>query len=481
VPPRSPGESVTVFLGTRTGGLVEAPESPVSIFKGGNFSGAGAIAAADFNGDGHLDLAVLDPVHREVAILLGDGSGRFKLSRTIPYAGEGHASLVTGDFNGDGRQDMAVVNEYATILLGNGSGGFTLAPGSPVVLSSFGETAAAGDFTGDGRSGLAVGEQSGDVHIFLAGPTGELQPAPGSPVALGNTPEGMVAAHLTRNGPLDLAAANPSDDSASVLLGNGAGGFVPAPGSPFAVPDGNEDSNAPGLPESIGVGDFACLGMSDLAVANWNGSSNNVAVLEGDGSGGFTNAPGSPLPAGGNPNPLAVGDFNGNGTPDIAVANSFFGEITVLEDTASGGACTSELPNSPEKPETPIETLRPPIVPGPPQGPVARRSPPRIEGLPHAVHAKTNHAIKLSFSLARPATVVAQLERMVRHRLHHRWHPGLARVASLTVPGKAGANVLRIAPSRHLHLVAGRYEIVVFATLGARHSQARMVTLTIHR
>jgi hypothetical protein len=474
VPPLSPGESVTVFLGSRTGGLVEAPGSPVAIFSGGNLSGAGAIAAADFNGDGHLDLAVLDEVHHKVAILLGDGTGRFQLAGVpIPYAGVGGATIVTGDFNGDGRQDIAVVNKYVTILLGNGSGGFTPAPGSPLALPSYGRSAAAGDFTGGGRSDLAVGETSGVVRVFLASPTGELQPAPGSPIVVGAPPSDMIAAALTRNGRLDLATANSSDDTVSVLLGNGAGGFAPASGSPFAVPDGNEDPHTPGLPQSIGVGDFACLGIPDLAAANFNGSSDNVAVLEGDGSGGFTNAPGSPFAANGNPDPLAVGDFNGDGTPDIAVANSFLGRITVLEDTASGGSCAPEPPTYHE-PATPITPA--------PQTPSSAASPPQIEALSYTVRTTpARRAITLRFSLTSAATVVGQLKRVVRHRVHHRWHTRLTRVASFTIQGKAGANALTIALSRSLNLVPGRYEIVVFATLGAERSQVRTITLTVHR
>jgi FG-GAP-like repeat len=209
VPPLSPGESVTVFLGARAGGMIEALGSPVSIFSGGEFSGAGAIVAADFNGDGHLDLAVIDEVHHKVAILLGDGAGRFELAGApVSYAGGGGATLVTGDFNGDGKQDIAVVDEYVTILLGNGSGDFKAAPGSPLALSTFGLAAAAGAFNSDRRSDLAVGELSGDMRVFLASASGELQPAPGSPIALGAVPQRMVAADLTGQGPLDLATAN---------------------------------------------------------------------------------------------------------------------------------------------------------------------------------------------------------------------------------------------------------------------------------
>jgi hypothetical protein len=473
VPLVSAGESVTVFLGARAGGMVEAPDSPVAIFSGGEFSAPRAIVAADFNGDGHLDLAVIDEVHHEVAILLGDGTGRFKLAGApVSFTGGGGATLVTGDFNGDGKPDIAVVDEYLSILLGNGSGGFMPAPGSPLALSTFGISAAAGAFNSDLRSDLAVGELAGDVRVFLASASGKLQPAPGSPKALGAEPQSMVAADLTGRGPLDLATVDPSTDTVSVLLGNGDGEFVPSQGSPFPVPDGNENPQTPGIPASIGVGDFACLGKPDLAVANFNGSSDNVAVLEGDGSGGFTSAPGSPFPANGNPGPLAVGDFNGDGSPDIAVVNSFMGRVTVLQDTASG--CPRHLES--RKPRAPIAPTTPGSKPpssSPPQ--------PQIERLVYAVRAVAGRReITLRLSLANNATVVARLERVIRRRVHRRWRERLARVASFTIQGKTGANVLTIESSRHLHLVPGSYDILVCVTRGGQRSAVRTVTLTVH-
>jgi hypothetical protein len=473
VPLLSPGESVTIFLGARTGGMVEAPGSPVSIFNGGGFSGAGAIVAEDFNGDGHPDLAVIDEVHHKVATLLGDGTGRFEpAGAPVSYAGGGGTTLVTGDFNGDGKQDTAVVDEYVTVLLGDGSGDFTPAPGSPLALSAYGLSAAAGTFNDDPRSDLAVGDLAGDMRIFLAGPSGELQPAPDPPIALGTESQSMVAADLTGDGPLDLATANPSAGTVSVLLGNSKGEFVSAHGSPFPVPDGNENPSMPGLPESIGVGDFACLGKPGLAVANFNGSSDNVAVLEGDGSGGFTSAPGSPFPANGNPRPLAVGDFNGDRAPDIAVVNSFMGRVTVLQDTAS--CCPHR--REPRGPQDPIGP-----VPGPPV-PILSPSPPQIKGLSYTVRAVSGRReITLRFTLAGTASVVAQLERVVRPRVHGPWHKHLAKVTSFTVHGKPGVNVLRIVSRRRLHLVPGKYEIRVFATFAGRRSSVSTIVMTIHR
>jgi FG-GAP-like repeat len=476
VPSPSPGESVTVFLGSRTGGLTMAPGSPVDIYDGGMDASGGEIATADFTGDGHLDLAVVDEMHDTVSILLGDGSGRFVLAGPpIPYAGGSGATLVTGDFNGDGRQDIAVVAEKVTVLLGNGSGGFSEAPGSPLTLPSFGVSAAAGDFNGDGRSDLAVGEESGDVRVLLASASGELHNAPGSPVAVGTEPRRMVAADLTSDGNLDLATANPFDDTTSVLLGNGRGSFTPAPGSPFPVPDGNEDPHTLGIPESIGVGDFVCEGVPSLAIANFNGFSDDVAILEGNGNGSFTNAPGSPFSVNGNPRPLAVGDFDGDGALDVAVVNSFQGTVTVLDDTARGAGCGPVKP-----PQAPVEQT--PALPIPPQIPAPLLSPPRLQTLSFAVRqAQAGPVITLRFFLAGAATVVAELERVVRHRVRHHWRTSFVRLGLFQMFGRAGLNSLTISQTRRLRVRPGRYRVVLYTELAPRRSQTRTIALTVRR
>ena len=91
-------------------------------------------------------------------------------------------------------------------------------------------------------------------------------------------------------------------------------------GSPFAT----------GVsPESVAVEDFNGDGIPDLVTAN--SDSNNVTVLLGNGSGGFS----SPVsfPVGVNPFSVAVGDFNGDGRPDLAVANFNGSSVTILLGT----------------------------------------------------------------------------------------------------------------------------------------------------
>jgi hypothetical protein len=345
LPVFSPGESVTILLGSRSGALTIAPGSPVALFSGGMFAPGGPIATGDFNGDGNLDLAVVDEQAATVSILLGNGNGEFKLAGPpIPYSGGSGGSIAVGDFNGDGRQDLAIATTELNVLLVNGSGGFTPAPGSPLPLNGYSASLVAGDFNGDHRTDLAVALYSEEVAVYLNSGEGRFQRAGGVAPATDGAPSDMVAGKFTGAGPLDLATVASSTNTVTVLLGDGAGGFQQAPGSPFLVAGGpGASSSSPGLPESIAVGDFNCDGEPDIAAANFNGSSDSVAILQGDGSGGFTNAAGSPFPADGNPRPIAVGDFNGDRRPDIAVVNSFLGRVTALENATIGGSCEPSI------------------------------------------------------------------------------------------------------------------------------------------
>jgi hypothetical protein len=115
-------------------------------------------------------------------------------------------------------------------------------------------------------------------------------PAAGSPLAVGTAPVSMAVSDFNRDGTPDLAVANFTSNSVSVLLGTGAGGFTPAGGSPFA---------AGTFVRGVAVGDFNADGKPDIAISNV--LDGTVTVLLGDGSGGFTPASGSPVATGNAP------------------------------------------------------------------------------------------------------------------------------------------------------------------------------------
>src|SRR5579863_4874192 len=181
---------------------------------------------------------------------------------------------------------------------------------------------AVGDFNGDGRADLAVTNFSDNtVSILLGNGEGTFQPA--VTYAVGNAPASVAVGDVNGDGKLDLAVANYADNTVSVLLGNGDGTFTPAPGAPAKVGIG---------PIFIALGDFNGDGSLDFATANKG--DNSVSVELGHGDGTF---PGEVLMfLGGSPSSLAVGDFNGDGNLDLAVANFSDNSVSVLLGNGNG-------------------------------------------------------------------------------------------------------------------------------------------------
>ena len=183
-------------------------------------AGPTALAVADFDGDGKLDLAVGSAASNSVQILSGRGNGLFFVSRSVSV-GINPVSLALGDFNSDGRTDIAVANggsPFVSMLIGDGRGNFQRA--SDVYTGSALVSIAASDFNNDGRLDLAVLASSGAASpvIILLGhgdaTFGQVQrfPVGGSPLpyplSFGSTPAGLIAiADLNTDGVQDLAVA----------------------------------------------------------------------------------------------------------------------------------------------------------------------------------------------------------------------------------------------------------------------------------
>ncbi|HEV3229753.1 MAG TPA: VCBS repeat-containing protein [Solirubrobacteraceae bacterium] len=243
--------------------------------------------------------------------------------------------------------DLIVSNPTAgtiTVLLGDGKGGFAIAPGSPLSSGGGGPTGIAvsglgyyttplpSGHTPGGGSIAVANSTTNNVSLLLGNGSGAFGPAPGSPFAVGGT--GPVALGIVSNGAGGfLAAANAGSANVSVLApnpdGSGFSGLVP--GSPFAT--GLHSVTA------MAVGDFNGDGSPDVALVDGSGSGPaNVAVLLGNKQGGFTPAPGSPFSSGGgSPDAIAVGDFNDDGKLDLAVANFGSNTVSVLLGDGHGG------------------------------------------------------------------------------------------------------------------------------------------------
>ncbi|MGH7332399.1 MAG: FG-GAP repeat domain-containing protein [Candidatus Rokuibacteriota bacterium] len=328
--------NVTILLGNGQGGFAQAGSSPVDVG-----SGPTAIAVGDFNQDGSLDLAVTNLVSSILTILLGNGQGQFSQASGSPITVEGGPlSVAVGDFNSDGKPDLATANagDSVTILLGNGQGQFTQATGSPIQVEGGPTAVAVGDFTRGSSDLVVTNGRSNSVTILLGNGQGGFSVAPDSPIAVGNGPQAVAVGDFTSDGNRDLAVVNAGSRTVTILLGNGQGQFSQAQGSPVGA-----GSN----PQGTAVGDFTRDGNLDLAVVD--AVSGTLTILLGDGFGQFGQAAGSPIAVGFNPLAVAVGDFTGDGALDLAVANADASNVSVLLNTTSSTttACFAPATGSP--------------------------------------------------------------------------------------------------------------------------------------
>lgn len=161
------GCGLEVMLGTSSGGF-----GPPVAYAISNDFGTTAIAAADINGDGNLDLVVAttpaaaEPTTGKISVLLGKGDGSFQSERTAlsgPYV----AGLAVADLNHDGKLDLAfstvsnplgVIINGVSVALGGGDGTFANPASYPVAVSGQGGpiAVAVGDLNGDGNPDIVV-------------------------------------------------------------------------------------------------------------------------------------------------------------------------------------------------------------------------------------------------------------------------------------------------------------------------------------
>jgi hypothetical protein len=269
-----------------------------------------AVAVGDFNGDGTPDLVVANSSSDTVSVLLGNGDGSFRAAQDY-RAGPTPFAVAVGDFNGDGVPDLAVANNVTqgtvSILLGNGDGSFQ-APVSYRV-GTWPTSVAVADFNGDGIPDLAVAnELAYGVTVLLGNGDGSFRPAVSSGAGL--DPYAVAVGDFNGDGIPDLAVTNYYYlQGVSILLGNGDGTFVHA---------SSINDAADGWHNAVAVGDFNGDGIPDLAVTSIG--SESVSVFLGNGDGTFQHAVSYGVDSYGRS--VAVADFNGDGLPDLAVANS---------------------------------------------------------------------------------------------------------------------------------------------------------------
>ncbi len=283
--------------------------------------GANWIAVGDFNEDGKPDLAVANSGvvgAGGVRILIGNGDGTYTAGASLT-TGSNPFAITTADFNGDGHLDLAVSNASdgtITVFLGNGNG--TFGAGRTITVGTLPQQIVPGDFNEDGILDLAVtNETDGTVSILLGNGDGTFQGQSTFSTGGSGTPIGLITADFNKDNHLDLAAVNASD--VAILLGNGSGSFTL---------NSNPTTGSGDLIAGV-VGDYNGDGNLDLVLSDRTAGEAFLFLGAGNGTFGsattFTTASGA--------FGVATADFNGDGALDLAVANGNANNVSIFLQT----------------------------------------------------------------------------------------------------------------------------------------------------
>jgi Chitobiase/beta-hexosaminidase C-terminal domain/FG-GAP-like repeat/Bacterial Ig-like domain (group 3) len=322
--------SVTILFGNGDGTFTTGPTvQPAGVLS------YPTMISGDFNGDGKADLAVLSynqGYASYITVLPGNGDGTFATPQTgqvyvqSPTGGDVIlGTLAAADFNGDGKLDLAVVGDYVssggvTILLGNGDGTFAAAGPNLDPTADF-ALIATGDFNGDGIPDFVTPnyfEFGGSPTIFLGKGDGTFTFKKTS-FTLDYFPTSVVVGDFNGDGVLDLAFSDLN--GVEIALGNGDGTFNETSASPIQVPSELY---------SLQAGDFNHDGKLDLA--GLDNYFDQIIVLQGAGDGTFAVTKATPGVSASfvGPHQIAAADFNGDGVPDLAMLTYSVNTASIL-------------------------------------------------------------------------------------------------------------------------------------------------------
>lgn len=339
-----------------------------------------AALAADLNGDGKMDLVVVNSGGNSVSVLLGNGDGSFLPQKTFATDFDPFA-IVIADVNGDGIPDIITANGTAqsvSVLLGNGDG--TFQPAKNIVLASAPADICVTDIDGDGKLDIAAAGNTstggGVISVLRGNGDGTFQ-APITSTFAATTPLlTFTFADVNGDGKLDAVLTTyyssggvgaPPEGGVLVVYGDGTGHFANSHAYPIAgtvYSYANIDVNGDGIPDAIlidsndsGASPYSTviptviLGTSKTSRAkvyssnlagfvpvDFNGDGkidlwyreNQIGrdtIYFGDGKGGFEQS--GTVENAVVASPVAFADFNGDGVADeIGFENSFVGTFS---------------------------------------------------------------------------------------------------------------------------------------------------------
>jgi len=278
-----------------------------------------ALAVVNVPGDSHADLLCANA--QDLSLLLGRGDASFRGATGVATGAERPIYVATADLDNDGDEDAVAITRFqaSLVFLENVDG----------LLQPAGELPVAPSAKEDAYLTLADADQDGDVDVLVAaygtdellvfrnqgGPARFSAPDAGDRAVIGDGPFGLDAGDFDGNGMTDLAVGLADGHALAVLLGVAGGGFQAL--APQALPF---------EPVNLLCADFDNDGNADLALTGRTPSGNLLAILAGDGAGGFTLASSFELEA--RAAGLALGDLDEDGALDLVV-----GSFELAEDS----------------------------------------------------------------------------------------------------------------------------------------------------
>ena len=323
-----PGQFTTQAFASRTD--YSTGDGPQSIF------------ATDFDGDGKPDLVVADGDSNTVEIYRNTStSGTISFSLVYDYilpSGYYPAAITAGDLDGDGKPDIVMTNatspNLAVFLNTSTAGNISMATPTYLPQGNYTTGATIGDCNGDGKPEIVVAN--------LADNTIEIYPNTSTIGAIsfsttldtlrlpsGTLPYAVAIGDFDGDGMPDLASTDFLTANVSVWHNTGTAG---GPLS-FAA---NVNFGVGNRPQGLAVGDLDGDGLPDLVVVNT--TDNTISLLHNTStSGTISFVKGTDQPVGNNPDAVAINDFDGDGQPDVAVANLADNTVSVLRNTSTTG------------------------------------------------------------------------------------------------------------------------------------------------
>jgi len=353
VPTGTSSQPITVT----TGGLSSAPFTPfVTTFSdNGQFiasafsartdvptgSGPQFICNADLDGDGKPDLIVANGDSNTVTIYHNNsspGTIAFTEVASFTMGANGYPiGVAAGDLDGDGKPDIVISNYYTHTLSfyhnASSPGNIVMDSVLSVPSGNYVLGASIADLNGDGKPEVIVACQGSNlISVYTNSSTlGHIAFSNETSIMAlaGGSPFKVVVADLDGDGKPDLAAANSYAGTVSVYLNTTPTGGIIS----FA---GDADFATGNFPEGVAIGDIDGDGKPDLVVAN--NTDNTLSLLRNTSTvGNLSFAPQLTVSSGYAAYDLVIADLDGDGKPDIAVDDQYNNTISIHRNTSTPG------------------------------------------------------------------------------------------------------------------------------------------------